>query len=548
MTPCARTALLAFPLLSAFLPFGRAIEAGPRPAGNGPPPLWFYHSTNLWVDKQVDALDALMRRAARAGYSRLLLADSKFHKLGDMDARYFRNIDRIKALAAELRIEVIPALFPIGYSEGLLWHDPNLAEALPVRDALFVVQGGEARIAADPPVALRGGDFKNRRDWGFVDETVIFEDGTARVTDPKGRNARCSQKVGVRPFRQYHISVTVKTQDFQGEPKIVVLAGDRSLNHAALGVKPTQDWTEHHAVFNSLEAEEVGIYLGCWEGTTGTLAWKHARLEEVGLLNLVRRDGAPLAVKTETGSLLAEGTDFERVIDPRMGTQPYRGCYDVWHEPPILRTRLPDGTRLRVSYHHAVTVHDGQVMICPSEPRTVELLRDEAQRIHAAWGARGYFMSHDEIRVLGWDAACARRNLSTGAILADNARTCAAILREVNPGGAIYVWSDMFDPHHNAHANYYLVKGDLAGSWEGLDRDIHIAAWYYERREKSLPFFAGRGHPILLAGYYDAPPERVTGWLDAAKTSGGAAGVLYTTWRNNYTDLERFAEIVRTHR
>ena len=534
------TLLALLPLLAASAVRAEA-PTPPRPA------LWLYHSTNLWVEKNVDALDALLRRAAKAGYTHVLLADSKFHKLGDMDARYFKAVDRVKALAAELKLEIVPALFPIGYSDGLLWHDPDLAEALPVRDALFVVKGGEARLEPDPPVALRDGGLASRKAWGFVDENVVFENGEARAADPKGKNARLSQKVKVRPFRQYHISVRVKTQDFKGEPKIAVLAGNREHNHAHLGVKPTQDWTGHHAVFNSLEAEEVGIYFGCWDGTTGTLAWKDPRIEEVGLLNLVRREGAPLAVRTEDGKALAEGTDFEKVADPRMGAHPWKGAFDVWHEPPVIRTKLPDGTRLRVSYHHAITVLDSQVMICPSEPKTVELLRDEAKRIHAAWGAKGYFMSHDEICVLGWDEACARRKLETGAILADNVKTCAAILREVNPGGAIYVWSDMFDPNHNAHKDYYLVKGDLSGSWEGLDKDVIVAAWYYEKRDKSLPWFAGRGHRFLLAGYYDAPPEQVTGWLDAAKAAGGAVGVMYTTWQNRYGDLERFAEIVRGH-
>jgi hypothetical protein len=142
-----------------------------------------------------------------------------------------------------------------------------------------------------------------------------------------------------------------------------------------------------------------------------------------------------------------------------MGTVPWKGGYEVWHEPPRIRTKLADGTRLRVSYHHAITIHDGQVMICPSEPKTVELLRDEAKRMHAAWGAKAYFMSHDEIRVLNWDEACTRRKLDAGAILADNAKTCVAILREVAPKAAIYVWSDMFDPHHNAKKDYYLVRG-----------------------------------------------------------------------------------------
>jgi hypothetical protein len=102
-------------------------------------------------------------------------------------------------------------------------------------------------------------------------------------------------------------------------------------------------------------------------------------------------------------------------------------------------------------------------------------------------------MSHDEIRVLNWCDACQRRGLDAGALLADNARTCVNILRQVNPGGRIYVWSDMFDPQHNAHKDYYLVRGDLTGSWEGLDQEVIVVPWYFEKRAQSLKFFAQRG-------------------------------------------------------
>src|ERR1044071_10472540 len=110
---------------------------------------WLYCAQNLWVDKNVDALETLLRRAAKAGYTHVLLSDSKFSKLGDMDAHYFRNIERVKNVASELHLELVPALFSIGYSNDLLWHDPNLIEALPVRDALFVVKNSEARLQPD---------------------------------------------------------------------------------------------------------------------------------------------------------------------------------------------------------------------------------------------------------------------------------------------------------------------------------------------------------------------------------------------------------------
>ncbi len=49
-----------------------------------------------------------------------------------------------------------------------------------------------------------------------------------------------------------------------------------------------------------------------------------------------------------------------------MGTQPYGGCYTVYHTPPVLKAKLADGAKLLVSYHHAATVHEDQANICPS--------------------------------------------------------------------------------------------------------------------------------------------------------------------------------------
>ena len=230
-----------------------------------------------------------------------------------------------------------------------------------------------------------------------------------------------------------------------------------------------------------------------------------------------------------------------------MGSVPYAGVYDIYHSPPqlhLLSNSLTNGTRLRASWYHAATVYDGQAMICPSEPATLNLLRDQAQRVHAAFGARGYFMGHDEIRVLNWCGACQSRGLDAGALLADNVRTCTSILRQVNPGGRIYVWSDMFDPNHNAHDNYYLVRGNFTNSWLGLDNDMIIAPWYYDARAASLQFFAGLGNRQLIAGYYDSTPSLVTNWLNAARPYTGISGVMYTTWQNNFSNLELFGQIL----
>jgi hypothetical protein len=506
---------------------------------------WFYVSQNLWVDSNVTNLVALMQRASQAGYTHLLLNDSKFSRLGTMDSHYFQNVETVKAAARSNHLEIVPTIFPLGYSNDLLFHDPNLIEGLPVTNALLVVSNQTAYVAPDPPVTFPGGDFSNLNAWSWKDVNVVADNGTARVTNPNGANARIVQQLMVKPFRQYHIAVQIRTTNFLVHPEVKVLADGQPLNYDNLGVQPSQAWTTHHVVFNSLSNTTVNVYFGVWGGTTGSLWWDNATIEEIAFLNLIRRPGAPVSV--EGGALLIEGTDFATLRDPLMGSTPYAGVYDVYHSPPrlqILSGTLTNGTRLRAAWHHAVTVYDGQAMICPSEPATTNLLRDQAQRMIAAWGTRGYFMSHDEIRVLNWCAACQARHLDAGALLADNVRQCAAILREVNPGGRIYVWSDMFDPNHNAHANYYLVRGDLQGSWQGLDPDIIIVPWYYDARAASLQFFAGLGNRQVIAGYYDSDPNLITNWLNAARPYTGISGVIYTTWQNNYSDLERFNQTV----
>jgi hypothetical protein len=311
-------------------------------------------------------------------------------------------------------------------------------------------------------------------------------------------------------------------------------------------VKPTQDWTVHHAVFNSQEFADVALYFGVWGAGKGTLLWSDPTLEEVAFVNLTRRPGTPLAVTTADGKPLVEGRDFEALSDPLLGAKPWRGEYDTFHEPPLLKTKLPDGTKLLASYFHGATVYANQATICLSEPKTYALLREQAERIHKAWDAKAYMMSHDEIRVMNWCAACEARHLTPGQMLADNVKRCIAILREINPGGRIYVWNDMFDPHHNAvKGPYYLVNGSLLNSWDGLDKDVFIVPWHFEKRAESLKFFADRGHRQVIAGYYDSDPAKVADWLTAAKAvPGSVTGVMYTTWENNYRDLEKFSQFI----
>jgi len=430
---------------------------------------------------------ALIRRAGKSGYNGVVLTDYKFNILDRMPDRYFKNVARVRAAATAAKIDIIPAVFPMGYSSGLLAHDPNLAEGLPVEQAPFLVKGREAVLVPDPASRLANADleevqgdrfvgFSFQDDPGkttFADRTVAHHGKVScRMQDVGKHNAhgncRLSQRVSVRPHACYRFSCWVKTRDFQPADafKLLVLGAsesDRPLTFYEGRLGPTQDWTRIEVVFNSLNEKQVRVYAGQWEGRSGTLWVDDLAIEELALVNVLRRPGCPFTVASEDGQVkYTEGKDFLAVRDAKLGQVPYAGEYEFNHPGAALhltdKSRIRHGDRLRVSWFHPVLIHGSQIACCLGEPKVYELLLDQAQRVNQLFEPRFFFMSHDEIRVLNWCAACQARGLDAGALLADNVRACIGILLQVNPGGRIYVWSDMFDPNHNAHADYYLAR------------------------------------------------------------------------------------------
>jgi len=130
-------------------------------------------------------------------------------------------------------------------------------------DSLFVVKGGEANVVADPPVALEG---------VVKDDSVSIEDGVATcMRQVCGADVYHLEGVAVQVLSHF---VKIKTKDFKAQPEIKCWR--RGCEHAVAepGVQPTQDWTRHDVVFNSLDHSEVNIYFGVWNELHGSLQWK----------------------------------------------------------------------------------------------------------------------------------------------------------------------------------------------------------------------------------------------------------------------------------
>lgn len=286
------------------------------------------------------------------------------------------------------------------------------------------------------------------------------------------------------------------------------------------------------------------VYAGVWGGKAGRFWIDDLQIEEVALLNVLRRPGTPVTVRSEdTGESYEEGKDFGQIKDRLL-------TFRFDHEPPSIKllpgSRIKDGERLRVSCYHGMGVHQGQVSICMSEPEVYEIWSKQAVLMHKYLAPTKYLLSMDEIRAGGSCQACKQRHLTMAQILGDCITKEVAILRQGNPQAEVFCWSDMLDPNQNAHGNYYLVEGDFTGSWNYVPKDLSIVCWYFEIRKASLEFFSSHGFRTVAGAYYDGDTlENPRGWLDALDTTPNAVGIMYTTWQDKYALLAPFGDLVR---
>jgi hypothetical protein len=477
---------------------------------------------------------------------------------------FLERLAKVKEFSQAHGVEIIPNIFSAGYGSGVLAYNRNLAAGIPVKDAPFLVKNGEASLSPDQPVHVTNGGFEqydgnrltgyrfNDRpgEVSFVDTAVVHSGKASVRFENFGRfehgHARLMQEVEVQPQRCYRLSCWVKTDALEPRNafRVQVLSPKgRDLAPYDPRVPGTTDWRRVVMGFNSLDQSKVNIYAGVWGGKAGRFWMDDLEVEEVALLNVLRRPGTPVTVRNAaTGQQYEEGKDFAPIQDTHLNFR-----FD--HEPPKIKllpdSRIKEGERLKVSYYHGMSVNQGQVTICMSEPEVYQIWAKQAELMHKHLAPSKYLLSMDEIRAGGACEACQQRHLSMAQILGDCVTKQVHLLRRANPKAEVFIWSDMLDPNHNAHGNYYLVEGDYSGSWQYVPKDLVIVCWYYEKRNPSLAFFSSHGFKTLAGAYYDGDTlDNPRGWLDALEQTPQAVGIMYTTWQNKYQLLAPFGDLV----
>ncbi len=515
----------------------------------------------------------LLDKAAAAGYTGLALWDSGLNYLGNPSwpAENERHMRDFLNYAENKHMKIIAAPSPYGFSNETLEMNPNWAESQRVIGAQFEVDPSGAKLNFKNSFGgLANGGFENgKTDWFSTGDSGLGLSGAARsgknsaVIADAPRNARLRQKFPLRPWRQYHLRLFYKSSDFHGSSMVSVFDSSdlkKVRFNVSLQVNGTHDWTRLDYTFNSQDSTEGYLYFGVWGGSSGLLWFDDIFLEETALVYLTRRPGTPVKVydPAQPPSEFIEGQDFNTMVDARMQTgKPFT---DDYHEATPVT--LPKGTRLKprqrvlADFYAAITVPGAHsVAMCLTDPGSLKWVAQNGQAIHQMLPPdSGLFLGYDEIRQANSCGSCRGRHRSAGQLLAWSVGHIADTYHSVAPGRPLYIWNDMFDPYHNAHANYFYVEGDLAGSWSGIPANVTVMNWNLDHLRDSLVWFSGAdakqptSHAQIIAGYYDNGNGAAAAQqeLQAAGGVPGVLGLMYTTWNDDYSQLAPFAAAAKS--
>lgn len=542
------------------------------PAEERFPYRWFRISRSLNNDSDVDEIAEVARTASEHGLNGMML-DASFSDIDGQPPEYFSRLDEVKRICDGYGIETVPIFLSAGYGSGLS-YDKNLAAGLPVKDALFVVQGKRAVLRPDHDVEVVNSGFESFQGEelkGYTSPTKLGEVAFGdREVFKEGRSSlrfenfakfpresgRLNQVVKVHPYRSYVLSCWMKAEGMDpprpfslGHIRFEVLGqpDGRRLQWHDPEVPTDTDWIKVSVGFNSWGYEQVEFSIGAWTSENGRFWIDELQINEVGLVNVLRRPGTPIVVRGEkSGAVYEEGKDFAEIVDPGLNHR-----FD--HEGPAIEllpnSGIRNGEQLRVSWYHSMTLYQRQVSVCMSEPKLYEIWGKQVQLVAEKLAPKKYFLSMDEIRAGGSCAACKAKGMSMGEILGECASKQYQMIKGVSPEADVFIWSDMFDPHHNGQQEagefYYLVDGRFNDSWNHIPKEMIIGVWGRRVRTKSLEHFSGLGFKTIAAAYYDTEDLKdVDGWLEALEATPGGLGIMYTTWLDKYDLLPDFGDLI----
>ncbi len=421
------------------------LEAAPRFADQF---VWVF-GWGLDKDSDVTEISKVLETAGKNHFNGAVVSFG-LDTLSKKSPDFLRRLEAVSRSCDQNGLDLIPAVFSVGYGGGVLSYDPNLAEGLPVVDAPFVVHGGEARLAPSDSVQFKNGGFEEFegntfKGYNFHDQpgqvsfadTEVHHGGKASLrlenftANPYG-HGRVMQTIQVQPHRCYRVTLWVKTENLQPADAFklqVLAAGDRDLAPREFNVPSSTDWRKLTMLFNSLNFDKVCPFMPVFGAARrakfGSMDWS---VEEVGPVNVLRRPGTPGdACRSGDGAtVLCRGkVIYAPLQDPNLS--PWHDDKEALPLKLLPGSSIQEGAHLRVSWYHSMIIYDSQVAVCMGEPKLYELFDQQAKLLVDTLHPRSVFLNMDEIRMGGTCQACRGRNM--GELLGECITKQASILR-----------------------------------------------------------------------------------------------------------------------
>jgi hypothetical protein len=314
--------------------------------------------------------------------------------------------------------------------------------------------------------------------------------------------------------------------------------------------------------FNSQDTTSAYLYFGVWGGSKGLLWFDNISLEESALVYLVHRAGAPFKVydPADPQKVYRQGVDYNLPMDIDMRPQ-LPAFHNVYHLPPDFT--LPAGSQLKPGQTVAVDSYSAfplsianEMAMCLTEPAVYKWIDKNARSVKKVLPSdAAVLLGYDELRQANSCLSCRSKNMTAGQLLAWSIGQTLQIYRSALPGTPLFIWNDMFDPYHNAKDNYFYVEGSFVDSWKALPADLSIMNWNMDQLKPSLTWFSGLdpkqpiAHRQMIAGFYDRGNGAAEATRELKEAAGvpGVMGMMYTTYADDYSQLQNFAAAAKAN-
>ena len=555
-----------------------AVSAG---AGNLPPgecrDRWVYVSRDFRTDASLASFSNTVSAAAANGMNGVLLAfDADYCHRFKPDR--LARLARAKEIADACGVEIVPLVCNVGYGAPQ-YSNVNLLESEEIRDLRYVARKGGARFVPE------GGNRLQPDAWKMdLPDKIVFRDpdvshsGAASFrfepkNDPRSGNAaiRNSQariwqdNLPVSPGKRYRLSAWVKTEGLENPDGLklqVYDAGGKSPFYADAwtgevysGARADSrwdkaagdmDWRRICLDFTAGATNRITAYIGSWRSKAGRFWVDGAELVEIGHRSVVTNGGCRVTVRNaKTGRVYEEGRDFLPLGLYGKGERAWRILPDEPELPIPEGSAIEPGDELLVSAYTPVVIDTRQWVSCMSHPGLYEFFREGLTAVRDALHPRKWFLTLDEIRAGGSCGLCKASGKDQAHILGECVTKLRGIVKELCPEAEIYAWHDMFDPKHNAVEDYCQARTTYRGSWKFIPKDVIICVWGSARRAGSLKFFAKEGFRTVGACFYDIDRKAdLRTWADMCRATDGCRGLVYTSWKDDFSLLPAFNEIL----